>query len=75
MITGDIDEDDINSIVELLGSMIEPKGKRDFENINFLPMDILRKQIKAKQMKKHTENCSNSYFDSCYTLFMFNFFK
>ncbi|EGT4050201.1 PilN domain-containing protein [Clostridioides difficile] len=51
MITGDIDEDDINSIVELLGSMIEPKGKRDFENINFLPMDILRKQIKAKQMK------------------------
>lgn len=51
MITGDIDEDDINSIVEILGSMIEPKGKKDFENINFLPMDILKKQMKAKQMK------------------------
>ncbi|CZR98937.1 MULTISPECIES: PilN domain-containing protein [Clostridioides] len=51
MITGDIDEDDINSIVELLGSMIEPKGKKDFENINFLPMDILKKQMKAKQVK------------------------
>ncbi|MGO0862231.1 PilN domain-containing protein, partial [Clostridioides difficile] len=51
MVSGDIDEDDINSIVELLGCMIEPKGKRDFENINFLPMDILRKQMKAKQIK------------------------
>ncbi|MER0285458.1 PilN domain-containing protein [Clostridioides difficile] len=51
MITGDIDEDDINSIVEILGSMIEPKGKKDFENINFLPMDILKKQMKAKQVK------------------------
>ncbi|MCC0647130.1 PilN domain-containing protein [Clostridioides sp. ZZV15-6598] len=51
MVSGDIDEDDINSIVELLGCMIEPKGKKDFENINFLPMDILRKQMKAKQIK------------------------
>lgn len=51
MVYGDIDEDDINSIVELLGCMIEPKGKKDFENINFLPMDILRKQMKAKQIK------------------------
>lgn len=51
MVSGDIDEDDINSIVELLGCMIEPKGKKDFENINFLPMDIIRKQMKAKQIK------------------------
>ncbi|UWD49347.1 PilN domain-containing protein [Clostridioides difficile] len=51
MVSGDIEEDDINSIVELLGCMIEPKGKKDFENINFLPMDILRKQMKAKQIK------------------------
>lgn len=43
MIIGDIDEDDINLIVEFLGSMIEFKGKRDFENINFLLMDIFRK--------------------------------
>ncbi|MCC0638121.1 MULTISPECIES: PilN domain-containing protein [unclassified Clostridioides] len=51
MVSGDIDEDDINSIVELLGCMIEPKDKKDFENINFLPIDILRKQMKAKQIK------------------------
>lgn len=55
IISGNIDEKEVNLIIENLGSMLDVIDKKDYNNINLLPEEIKKKQDRAKKIKSLTK--------------------
>lgn len=51
-IVGNFKKNEINLITEHLGCMIDPKNKKEYDNINLLPSNVRYKQEKIKGIKK-----------------------